>query len=106
MDRSDKKMTICKIKFKLGACKQLSKDEILSLSDTARNFLYFVQEFENKLKLRSFLNIWMVEDRLQDLDSSTCGIFQIFFYQNLLNPPENSKIQGETKLNKKLLRHS
>ena len=106
MDRSDKKMTICKIKFNLGACKQLSKDEILSLSDTARNFLYFVQGFENKLKLRSFLNIWMVEDRLQDLDSSTCGIFQIFFYQNLFNPPENSKIQGETKLNKKLLRHS
>ena len=43
----------------------------------------------------------MVKDRLQDLDSSTCSIFQIFFYQNLLNPPENSKIQGETKLNKK-----
>ena len=43
----------------------------------------------------------MVKDRLQDLDSSTCSIFQIFFYQNLFNPPKNSKIQGETKLNKK-----
>ena len=43
----------------------------------------------------------MVKDRLQDLDSSTCSIFQIFFYQNLFNLPENSKIQGETKLNKK-----
>ena len=43
----------------------------------------------------------MVEDRLQDVDSSNCGIFQIFFYQNLFNLPENSKIQGETKLNKK-----
>ena len=43
----------------------------------------------------------MVEDRLQDIDSSNCGIFQIFFYQNLFNLPENSKIQGETKLNKK-----
>ena len=38
---------------------------------------------------------------IQDLDSSTCGIFQIFFYENLFNPPEESKIQGETKLNKK-----
>ena len=101
MDRSDKKITLCKIKFNLGACKQLSEDEVLSLSDTARNFFYFVQAFGNKLKLRSFLNIWMVKDRLQDLDSSTCSIFQIFFYQNLFNPPENSKIQGETKLNKK-----
>ena len=43
----------------------------------------------------------MVEDRLQDSNSSTCGIFQIFFYQNLFDPPENSKIQGETKLTKK-----
>ena len=43
----------------------------------------------------------MVEDRLQDVDSSNCRIFQIFFYQNLFNLPENSKIQGETKLNKK-----
>ena len=43
----------------------------------------------------------MVEDRLQDLDSSTCGIFQVFFYENLFNPLETSKIHGETKLNKK-----
>ena len=43
----------------------------------------------------------MVEDRLQDLDSSTCGIFQTCFYQNLFNPPENSKIEREAKLTKK-----
>ena len=43
----------------------------------------------------------MVEDRLQDLDSATCGIFQIYFYQNLFKPEENSKIQGNEKLNKK-----
>ena len=48
----------------------------------------------------------MVEDSLRDLDSSTCGIFQICFDQNLFNPPENSKIEGETKLTKKkLFRH-
>ena len=45
----------------------------------------------------------MVEDRIQDLDSSTCGIFQIFFCENLFNPPEESKIQGETKLNEKTI---
>ena len=43
----------------------------------------------------------MVEDTLQDLDSSTCSIFQIYFYENLFNPDRNSKIQSETKLNKK-----
>ena len=43
----------------------------------------------------------MVEDRLQDLESATCGILQIYFYQNLFNPDQNSKIQSERKLNKK-----
>ena len=100
MDRTDNKLTLCKIKFNLGACKHLTKDEIDSLSDTARNFFYFIQAFGIKLKLRGFVNTWMVEDRLQDLDSSTCGIFQTYFYENLFNPDRNSKIQNKTKLNK------
>ena len=45
----------------------------------------------------------MVEDRVQDLDSSTCGIFQLYFYENLFNPDENSKIQDKTKLNQKII---
>ena len=101
MDRTDDKITLCKIKFNLGTCKHLTEHEINSLSDTAKNFFYFIQAFGIKLKLRSFVNIWMVEDRLHDLDSSTCGIFQIYFYENLFNPDQNSKIQNETKLNKK-----
>ena len=84
MNRTDNKITLCKVKFNLGACKQLSEDEILSLSDTSRNFFYFIQAFGNKLKLRSFVNIWMVEDRLQDLESATCGIFQIYFFSKLI----------------------
>ena len=101
MNRSDDKITLCKIKFNLGACRELSKEEIDSLSDTARNFFYFIQVFGIKLKLRSFVNIWTFEDRIQDLDSATCGIFQIYFYYNFFNPGKNSKIQGDTKLTKK-----
>ena len=98
MNRTDQKITLCKIKFNLGACKELSKEEIDSLSDTARDFLNFVQAFGIKLKLRSFVNISLVKERIQDLESSTCGIFQLYFYGNLFNPDENSKIQNETKL--------
>ena len=103
MDRTDNKITLCKVKFNLSACKKLTENEINSLSETARDFIYFIQAFGIKLKLRGFVNIWTVEDRLQDLDSATCNIFQIYFYQNLFNPEENSKIQGNTKLNKKTI---
>ena len=45
----------------------------------------------------------MVEDRVQDLNSVTCGIFQIYFYDNLFNHDENSKIQNRKRLNKKTI---
>ena len=48
----------------------------------------------------------MVEDRVQDLNSVTCGIFQIYFYDNLFNPDENSKIQNKKRLNKKTIETS
>ena len=75
MTRTDNKITLCKIQFNLNVCKNLSKEELNFLSDTATNFFHFAQTFGNKLKLRNFLNIWIVEDRIQDLNSSTCGIF-------------------------------
>ena len=77
MTKTDQKITLCKIKFNLGACRDLTKDEIDSLSDTARNFFLFVQVFGIKLRLRNFVNICMVEDGIQHLESATCGVLQI-----------------------------
>ena len=45
----------------------------------------------------------MVEHRIQNLDSVSCGIFQLYFCDNLFNPDEDSKIQGKVKLNKKTI---
>ena len=44
-----------------------------------------------------------MEDRIQDLDTVNCGIFQIYFYHNLLSPNKNSKTQNKRKLNKKII---
>ena len=43
----------------------------------------------------------MVEDRVQDLNSVTCGLFQIYFYDNLFNLDESSKTRNKKRLNKK-----
>ena len=45
----------------------------------------------------------MVEDgrRIQNLDSVTCGIFQLYFYDPLFN--SNSKIQDKARLNKRTI---
>ena len=102
MTKTDNKITLVDIKFNLNACKNLTKKELDVLSDTATNSS-FVQAFGNKLKLRDFVNIWIVEDRVQDLNSVTCGIFQMYFYDNLFNPNKNSKIQNKKRLNKKTI---
>ena len=103
MTRTDDKITIVNIKFNLNACQNLFKKELDALSDTATNFFHFIQAFGSNLKLRDFVNIWMVEDRLEDLSSMTCGIFQLYFYGNLFNPNENSKIQNFKRLNKRTI---
>ena len=100
MTRSDKKITLCNMRFNLNACKNFSNEELDALSDTATNFFRFIQAFGNKLKLHNFVNIWMVEDWVQNLSSAICGIFQIYFCDNLFNPDENSKIQDKARLNK------
>ena len=103
MTKTDNKITLFNIRFNLNACKNLFVKELDALSDTASNFFHFIQVFGNKLKLRNFVNIWMVVDKLKDLDSVTCGIFQFYFYNNLFNPNENSKTQDKARLNKKTI---
>ena len=103
MTRTDSKITLCKIQFNLNAYKNLSTKELGALSDTANDFFRFILAFGNKLKLRNFINMWLMEDRVQDLNSATCGIFQVCFYDNLFNPNENSEIQDKAKLNKRTI---
>ena len=47
------------------------------------------------------LNLTMVDDELQKINTSTCGNFQHYFYKNLFDPEKNSKIQHHEKLTKK-----
>ena len=90
-------------KYSMAAYRKLTKKEIDSISETARNFFYFINAFGLKHRLRSFVNLWMVEDRVQDLDSATCRIFQIYFSDNLLNPDLDSGILNKTKLKKTMV---
>ena len=79
MDKTDDKITLCKIKFNLGACKHLIKDEINSLSDTARNLFLFYPGFRNKIKTEKLCEY--LDDQRQ-----TAGfrIKQVWYLSNIL----------------------
>ena len=88
------------MRFNLNAYKNLSIEEVDALSDTASNFFHFVEAFGNKLKVRNFVNIWMVKDGIQNLDSVTCGIFQLYFYDNSLIQTKTVKYRTKLDLTK------
>ena len=49
------------------------------------------------------MNILILENQIQDLTSSTCGHFQLYFCKNLLDPDKKSKIISHRTLNKSML---
>ena len=49
------------------------------------------------------MNIIISKNQIQDLTSPNCGHFQLYFYKNLFDPDEKSKIIGHRTLNKSTL---
>ena len=72
------------------------------LTDTAQNFFHLLNEF-SKLKKTNEMNILIVEPPFQEITYSSCGLFQLYFYKNIFDPDEKSKIINHETLNKKTI---
>ena len=72
------------------------------LTDIAENFFHLLSQFP-RLKRTNNVNILIVEHVVQELTSSTCSLFQLYFYKNIFDPEEISKIINHKTLNKKTL---
>ena len=72
------------------------------LTDIAENFFHLLSQFP-RLKRTNNVNILIVEHAVQELTSSTCSLFQLYFYKNIFDPEEISKIINHKTLNKKTL---
>ena len=68
------------------------------LTDTAKIFFHLLEQFA-KLKKTHCMNILILENQIQDLSSPNCGQSQLYFYKNLFNPDEKSKIVSHKTLN-------
>ena len=49
------------------------------------------------------MNILIVKHPVQELTSSTCGLFRLYFYKNIFGPEEKSKIINHETLNKRTI---
>ena len=94
INKKDKVINLTYVRFDNESYKKVNKD---SLTPTARDFFHSLSEF-SKVHNESMVDIYMVDDQLQNIKSDTCGLFQLYFYMNLFIPKENSQIVGNRTL--------
>ena len=94
------KLILCSMKFCVNKWRQLEQKTKGQLMETAQKFFDLLDQFA-KLKQTRCTNIIILENRVQNLLSADCRPFQLYFYKNLFNPYELSKIVRHKQLTKK-----
>ena len=77
---------------------KMPKQKKSQLNETATYFFHLLYQFA-KLKKTNKMKIVILENNLQELTSSTCGTFQLYFYKNLFDPSITSSILEQKALN-------
>ena len=73
------------------------------LTTTTQDLLHLMYEFGKLHKIKDVVTVHLVDNQLQEIETDTCGIFQLYFYVNLFTPLENSSIVNDKKLSKSTL---
>ena len=94
------KLTLRTMKFSTDSWEKLAHAKTRQLTDTSQNFFHLLKEF-SKLKKTKEMNILILEHPVQEITSSTCALFQLYFYKNIFDPDQKSKIINHETLNKK-----
>ena len=94
------KLQLCMMKFCVWT--KLDQKAKSQLTETAQNFFHLLEQFA-KLKKTNCMNIIILENTIQAIETSTCGQFQLYFYKNLFDPDNESKILSPKKLTKQTL---
>ena len=66
--------------------------EINKLSDTAKHFFAFLDQFGEYKRISNNVKVVTVDDNLQSFHTDYCGIFQMYFHLNLFEHLETSII--------------
>ena len=96
---SNQKLQLCIMKFCVKTWQKISQKTKDQLTDTAQKFFHLLEQFA-KLKKTHCMNLLILENTIQNLTTSTCGLFQLYFYKNLFDPDEKSKILNHQTLTK------
>ena len=90
------------MKFCVNTWQKMPQKTRSQLTETAQNLFHLMEQFA-KLKKSQCMNIIILENNVQDLLKPDCRPFQLYFYKNLFDPDESSKILEHEKLTQNTL---
>ena len=99
--KKDQKITIITIKFSMKEYENIKNEH--RLRQTTQDLLHLIYEYGRLHNIKDSITIHSVDDQLQNLETDTCGIFQLYFYFNLFVTFENSSIIEDNKLLKRTI---
>ena len=102
-NKKDNNLSLASLKFSVETYPKLKEREISKLTDTAKDFFHLLAELARVNNLSKEMTVLMLVDVIQEIYSDTCGLFQRYFYKNLFDPDENSKILNDEHLTKKTI---
>ena len=100
--KTNQKLQLCIMKFCVESWQKMPQKTKDQLTDTAQNFFHLLEQFA-KLKKTNCMNLSILENTIQNLTTSTCGLIQLYFYEKLFDPDEKSKILNHQTLTKNTL---
>ena len=77
--KSNKRLTLCTRKFCINTWQKMSQKTKSQLTETAQNLFHLMEQFA-KLENSQCMNIIILENRVQDLLTTDCVPFQLYFY--------------------------
>ena len=97
IEQDKTKLNLVNVNSSANSYRKLSNNEKASLSDTANDFLHFIESFV-KFEKQNLIHLWSLEDPIQELETDTCGPFQTYFYENLFFPENDSVLNDYNEL--------
>ena len=89
------KLILVKLKFLMNSYKNLAKNKIKKLLETAQDLFHLIHSFWKNENIANFVSMWMLEDPIQKLTTVTSGtscILLITFF-----PDKNRKLHSYKK---------
>ena len=91
LEPATQKLQLCAMKFCVWTWQKLDQKAKSQLTETAQSLFHLLEQFA-KLKKSNCMNIIILENTIQEIETSTCGQFQLYLYKNLFDPNNKSHI--------------